>query len=112
MLKGVIDSGFKEGLNNQGVHRVVKESAPNQPVADGQLNEHDLKYSSPKNMETRTPNVMPIKSSDDMKFVFDTYDSGKFYKNGEDILVKERIKMVEQQMDPETLAEQRRMEEE
>ena len=55
---------------------------------------------------------MPIKSSDDMKFVFDTYDSGKFYKNGEDILVKERIKMVEQQMDPETLAEQRRQEEE
>lgn len=100
MLKGVIDSGFKEGLNNQGVHRVVKESAPNQPVADrqssaGQLNEHDLKYSSPKNLEVRTPNVMPIKSSDDMKFVFDTYDSGKFYKNGEDILVKERIKMVE-----------------
>ena len=46
-------------------------------------------------MEQRTANIMPIKSSDDMKFVFDTYDSGKFYKNGEDILVKERIKMVE-----------------
>ena len=104
-------------MNNHGVNRVVKESAPNQPVADkqsdnGQLNEHDLKYSSPKNMEQRTANIMPIKSSDDMKFVFDTYDSGKFYKNGEDILVKERIKMVEQQMDPETLAEQRRLEEE
>lgn len=72
---------------------------------NGQVNEHDLKYSSPKNMEVRTPNVVPIKTSDDMMFAFNTQCSGKFYKNGEDVLVKERIKMVEQQMDPEKLAE-------
>lgn len=117
LIKGVIDSGFKEGFNNKGDTRVVKNSPPNQPIqADkksDQLNEHDLKYSSPKNVESvRGPNVQPIKSSDDMKFVFDTYDSGKFYKNGEDMAIKERIKMVEQQMDPEMLAEQKKLEEE
>jgi len=45
--------------------------------------------------------------------VFPAYDSGKFYKNNEDVILKEKIQKLEQEEEkknPEKLAEQKRKE--